>query len=116
MFGSPTALQPGVESSREVPPVPLGYVSPIPVVRPSVRPWAPLGALGAGTAVLLIALYALLSLADILTAPQAAAYDRDVWTLVPALLGVFAGVCTVVALVFLAVGLKWLGRVSRTPA
>ena len=116
MSGSSTALPPGVETSGEIPPVPLGYVSPIPVVRPALRPWAPLAACGAGTVVLLIALYALLSLADILTAPQASAYDRDVWTIVPPLLGVFAGVCTVVALVFLGVGLKWLGRVSRTPA
>lgn len=30
-----------------------------------------------------------------------------------ALLGVFAGVCTIIALVFLGVGLKWLGSAAR---
>ena len=111
---SPTVLPPAVESSRDVPPV-LGYVSPIPAVRPPLRPFAPLAALGAGTGVLLIALYALLSLASMLTAPQAAAYDRGVWNIFPPLLGWFAGVCTIVALIFFGAGLKWLGGAYRVP-
>jgi hypothetical protein len=115
MSVSTTALPPGVGTSREVPTLPLAYVSPMPAVRPPLRPLAPLAALGAGTAVLLIALYALLALASMLTAPQAAAYDRGVWNIFPPLLGWFAGVCTVVALIFFGVGLKWLGGV-RTPS
>ena len=112
---SPTALPPAVETSGEVPPVPLGYVFPVPAGRPPLRPFAPLAALGAGTALLLIALYALLSLAGMFTAPQAAAYDRAVWNIFLPLLGWFAGVCVVVALIFLGVGLRWLGSVYRTP-
>ena len=97
----------------EVPPAPLGYASPVPPARPARRLWAALAALAAGVVVLGIALYALLSLTATLTAPQASAYSRDAWEIVPPLLGVFAGICTVMALVFLGVGLKWLGAVSR---
>ena len=100
----------------DVPPVPLSYASHVPPVRPARRLWAALAALAAGVVVLGIALYALLSLTATLTAPQAAAYSRDAWAIIPALLGMFAGVCTLMAVVFLFVGLRWLGAVSRAVA
>src|SRR5436190_2221855 len=100
----------------ERPPVTLGYSSPLPAARPVRRLWGAVTALLAGVLLLGIALYALLSIATILSSPQAQGFaqpSRVLQDLVPPLLGVFAGICTVTALVFLGVGLKWLGGVSR---
>ena len=108
----PEALSP-VQRLSEHPPMPIGYSSPIPAARPVRRLWAAVVALAAGVVLLGIALYALLSVSSTLTAPQAQAYERVARELMPAMLGMFAAICTVTALVFLGVGLKWLGAVSR---
>jgi hypothetical protein len=101
-------------TTPEVLPVPLGYQSPLPPRRPGARPWAAATALAAGLVLLGIALYALLSLASALTAAGSRAYSRDVWEILPPMFGVFAGICTAAALLFLPVGLRWLARVSRS--
>ena len=109
-----TTPRPMTAPAPEVHPMPLGYQSPLPLKRP-VRPlWAAGGALATGLVMFSLALYALLSIARVFTAPEAPTYNRDVWGFLLPMLGIFAGVCVVVGMVFLAVGLKWLGGAARS--
>ena len=50
---------------------------------------------------------------ETLAAPKSAELPRELREVLMPIVCVFAGVCTVAALVFLGVGLKWLGGVSR---
>lgn len=103
---------PLAEHAPEAPPLPLGYASAISQPRPERRLAGPVVALTVGLLLLGIALYALLYLVN-LYPPRGDGPRGQNFEIIMTLLMVFAAVCTLAGLLFLAVGLKWLGSVSR---
>ena len=105
---------PRTDRAGEVPPVPLGYASTLPPARPARRVSAPVTALVVGIVLLTLALYALQHLMKCVMSPEGMNLrNSDEFAAAMALIGVFAGICTIAAVVFLAVGLRWLGSVPR---
>lgn len=112
---APTEAVPQIHRpSEERPPVPIGYAAALPALRVSRPLWAAAAALALALALLGTALYALLSLARLMTIARPMNFDQNTWAIVSVLIPIFAGVCTLAALVCLGVGLKWLGSSSRT--
>jgi hypothetical protein len=116
---SPATTEPTHSSAPppEAPPVALGYASPLLRIRPAPRLAAALIALAIGLVLLVIVLYALRGLMSSIMSPQALSLrNTDEFIAIMIITCVFAGVCTLMALLFLFIGLKWLRGVSRSAA
>jgi hypothetical protein len=95
-------------------PIPsLGYATPMARGAPPRRLWPVVAALATGVLLLAIALFALKFVVETLAAPKTSELPRELREVFLPIVCVFAGLCTVAAFVFLGVGLKWLGGVSR---
>jgi multisubunit Na+/H+ antiporter MnhB subunit len=103
---------PIAERAPETPPLPIGYASAIPQPHPERRLGAPVAALIVGLLLLGVALYALLHLLNQFL-PRGEEPRGQNFEVVMVILMTFAGICTLAGLLFLAIGLKWLGGVSR---
>ena len=109
-----STLESPATDRAEPPPMPLGYVSALPPARPLRHMSAPVAALAVGVVLLGLALYALMHLMSCVMSPQVMSVrNSDEFAVTMALISVFAAICTLAALVFLVVGLRWLGSVSR---
>lgn len=105
---------PGSATSRDIAPVSLGYASALPAARPARLASAAVVALAVGLVLLGLSLYALQHIMSSVMSPQGMALrNNDEFTVAMALIAVFAGICTLAGLVFLVVGLRWLGSVPR---
>ena len=102
------------EHALETPPLPLGYASAIPKSRQERRLAGPVVALTVGLLLLGIALYALLYLLSPFL-PRGDGPRGQNYELIMSAVMALAAICTLIGLLFLAVGLKWLGGVSRGP-
>jgi hypothetical protein len=92
----------------------LGYASAIPKSRPERRLAGPVVALTVGLLLLGIALYALLYLLSPFL-PRGDGPRGQNYEVIMSAVMALAAICTLTGLLFLAVGLKWLGGVSRGP-
>ena len=103
------AFSPSSHAAPERSAVPLGYASPGTRWRPPAGLWAAAVALAVGLVLLWTAMSALRGLAGTVTGPGAMAIgNSDEYIAVVVMTGFFAGICTLAALLFLFVGLKWL--------
>jgi hypothetical protein len=105
-----------IETSHpDVPPVPLGYAAQLARFRPTPRLSSAGIALAVGLLLLCLSLYAMRGLMDSVMSPVAmASRNSDEFVVVLVLTSVFAGVCTLAALLFLFVGLRWLRAASQS--
>ena len=94
----------------ETAPVALGYASPVPNVRPPKRMAAAVVALVVGLLLLVLSAYVLVRLVGWLMLGGLSPGDEEVLAVIAC---VFGGFCTVVAAIFLFVGLRWLGTIAR---
>ena len=100
--------------AAERPAVPLGYASGMSRYGPPPRLWAAGVALGVGLVLLWTAMSALRGLAGTVTGPMAAGLrNSDEFVAVMVMTGFFAFICTMAALMFLVVGLKWLRNAAH---
>ena len=107
---------PAHAAAHDRPAVPLGYASPTSRYRPPPRLSSAGVALAVGLVLLWTAMSALRGLAETVTGPaaQAVRYSSDFQT-VFAMMGFFAALCTLAALLFLVIGLKWLRASAHAP-
>ena len=111
----PSSARPAAPA--ETPPLPLGYAPavfpPQAGYYPARRIWPAVAALATGLALLGLGLFALLHLLAALMSPQGTAFSRDARDILMAVVIIFAAVCTMAGLLFLAIGLRWLGAAAR---